>query len=193
LGKWIMESLRIQIENTSPGRGELDLMVERRFGVVPAIFKQWTPGYVKPDFGTRGARDYRLDSALDLTEFRRSSYSPSFSTTARRWGHRCAHGDDDWRNVRDATQSLDLGIANRSGSLRMLGLEDVALAVMPMDSARVTAKGIRFKGGYYTSDTAEAAGWFVKARLKGEWSVTVSYDARSLDKLYILDPGTPLG
>jgi hypothetical protein len=85
------------------------------------------------------------------------------------------------------------GIANLSGSLRMSSVDHVALAVMPMDSAWVTAKGIRFKGGYYTSETAEAAGWFLKARLKGEWSVTVSYDPGSLDKLYIWDPKTPRG
>jgi hypothetical protein len=74
-----------------------------------------------------------------------------------------------------------------------LRLEDVALAVMPMDSARVTAKGIRFKGGFYTSKTAEADSWFSKARQKGEWAIKVSYDPRSLDKLYIWDPKMPRG
>lgn len=69
LGARIVHSLRIQIENTSPGRGDLKSIVERRFGVVPAIFKPFAPGYVKSDFGTRGARDYRRESAMDLTDF----------------------------------------------------------------------------------------------------------------------------
>jgi hypothetical protein len=192
--KRIVDSLRIQIENTAPGRGDLKGIVERRFRVVPAIFKQFTPGYVKPDFGTRGARDYRLDSAMDLADFtkvvilavlqhNREKIDGIDTPTGMTTDGMSATPLDRW----------NWGIQNRSGSLRELRLEDVALAVMPMDSARVTAKGIRFKGGYYTSETAEAAGWFVKARLKREWTVKVSYDPRSLDKLYIWDPKTPRG
>jgi Mu transposase, C-terminal len=64
---------------------------------------------------------------------------------------------------------------------------------MPTDNARVTAKGIKFKGGYYTSATAERSGWFVRARLKGEWSIKVSYDLRNLDKLYIRNSKLSLG
>jgi hypothetical protein len=68
LGGRIVDSLRIQIENTSPVRAALNGIIERRFGVVPAIFKQFTRGYVEPDFETRGARDYRFESAMDLTD-----------------------------------------------------------------------------------------------------------------------------
>jgi transposase InsO family protein len=194
LGKRIVDTLRIQIENTSPGRGDLKGIVERRFRVVPAIFKQWTPGYVKPDFGTRGARDYRLESALDLKEF-----TKIVILAVLQHNRETVDGIDvPAEMTTDGLSATPLdrwtwGIVNRSGSLRDLHLEDVALAVMPRDSARVTAKGIRFKGGYYTSETAEASGWFVKARLKGEWSLKVSYDPRSLDKLYMWDPKTPRG
>jgi hypothetical protein len=45
LGRPIVHSLRIQIENTSQDRAALNGILERRFGVVPAIFKQFTPGY----------------------------------------------------------------------------------------------------------------------------------------------------
>jgi transposase InsO family protein len=194
LGGNIVDSLRIQIENTSPGRGDLKGIVERRFRVVPSIFKQFTPGYVKPDFGTRGARDYRLDSAMDLTDFTKVVILAVLQHNREK-----IDGIDTPTNMTtDGMSAIPLdrwnwGIQNRSGSLRGLRLDDVALAVMPMDSARVTAKGIRFKGGYYTSETAEAAGWFVKARLKEEWSLKVSYDPRSLDKLYIWDPKNPRG
>jgi hypothetical protein len=192
LGRTIVDSLRIQIENTSSGRAGLNGILERRFGVVPAIFKQFTPGYVKPDFGTRGACDYRLDSAMDLTDFtklvilaflehNRETVTDIEVPTAMMTGGMSMTPLNRW----------NWGVANLSGLLRMSSVDHVALAVMPTDSAWVTAKGIRFKGGYYTSETAEAAGWFVKARLKGEWSAKVSYDPGSLDKLYIWDPKTP--
>lgn len=194
LGGRIVDSLRIQIENTTPGRGDLKAIVERRFGVVPSIFKQFTPGYVKPDFGTRGARDYRRDSAMDLTDFTRMVI-----LAVLEHNREPVEGiDTPTEMTTDGMSTIPLdrwkwGIENRSGSLRELHLEDVALAVMPMDSARVTAKGIKFKGGYYTSETAEAAGWFAKARLKGEWAIPVSYDLRNLGKLYLWDPKTPRG
>ncbi|MEH2530801.1 transposase InsO family protein [Bradyrhizobium sp. AZCC 1588] len=194
LGRRIVDSLRIQIENTSPGRGDLKSIVERRFGVVPAIFKQFTPGYVKPDFGTRGARDYRRDSAMDLTDF-----TKIVILAVLEHNRETVDGiDTPTEMTTDGMASTPLnrwkwGIENRSGLLRELRLEDVALAVMQMDSARVTEKGIKFKGGYYSTETADAAGWFSKARLKGEWTVKVSYDPRSLDKLYIWDPKTPRG
>jgi len=194
LGENIVNSLRIQIENTSPGRGDLKGIVERRFRVVPSIFKQFTPGYVEPDFGKRGADDYRLDAAMNLKEFTQIVIHAILQ-------HNRETIDDLQVPAEMTTEGLsaiplDLwkwGIENRSGALRQLPLVDVALAVMPTDTARVTAKGIRFHGGFYSCDAAESGGWFSKARLKGDWPVEVSYDPRSLDKLYIWDPKSPRG
>jgi len=194
LGERIVNSLRIQIENTTPGRGDLKAIVERRFGTVPAIFKQFTPGYVRPDFGARGAHDYRRDSAMDLRDF-----TKIVILAVLEHNREIIHGvNTPTEMITDGVASTPLnrwnwGIENRSGLLRELRLEDVALAVMPRASARVTAKGIRFKGGYYSTKTADDAGWFTQARLKGEWTVDVSHDLRSLDKLYIWDPKSPRG
>ncbi|MCK9917374.1 hypothetical protein MXD81_50365, partial [Microbacteriaceae bacterium K1510] len=66
LGKEIVDGLLIQIENAPSGRADLKAIVERRFGIVPSIFKQFTPGYVEQDFGQRGSRDYRLDAKFNL-------------------------------------------------------------------------------------------------------------------------------
>jgi len=64
LGDPIIKSLRIQIENTTSGRGDLKAIVERRFGTVPSIFKQFTPGYVESDFGDSGAERLSLDACF---------------------------------------------------------------------------------------------------------------------------------
>ena len=65
----IEKNLRIKIENAPTGRADLKAIVERRFGTVPTIWRPFTPGYVEPDFGQRGARDYRLDAKLNIHAF----------------------------------------------------------------------------------------------------------------------------
>jgi Mu transposase, C-terminal len=188
LGDLIIKSLRIQIENTTTGRGDLKAIVERRFGIVPSIFKQFTPGYVESDFGDRGAKDYRLDASMNLHEFtqmvilaviehNREPISKLRSPAGMTTDGLAASPLDRW----------NWGITNRSGRLRHLTLEDVSLAVMPRDKARVTAKGIRWKGQFYVCDAAIRDEWFALARKK-EWSIEVSYDPRDFDNLYYRDP-----
>jgi Mu transposase, C-terminal len=56
----------------------------------------------------------------------------------------------------------------------------------------VTARGIHFKKGYYSCETALIDDWFAKARQK-TWTLTVSYDPRDLSVLYIHDPKSAKG
>jgi hypothetical protein len=194
LGKRIVDTLRIQIGNTSPGRGDLKAIVESRFRLVPAIFKDFTPGYVEPDFGTRGAPDYKLDSAMDLRDFTKVVIRAVIQHNRGKIGGINVPTE----MTTDGMSATPLarwiwGIENRSGALREMRYDEVALAVMPRESARVTAKGIKFKGGYYTCSRAKAGGWFFKARSKGEWPVNVAFDPRDLDKLYLLDKKLPRG
>lgn len=188
LGANIVNSLRVEIENASPGRADLKAMVERRFGIVPAKFRQFTPGYVEKDFNERGSRDYRLDAALDLHEFTQLVIYAVLE-----------HNFTPIRDVRlpadmvtDGLSAapLDLwqwGVANRSGFLKTLTVEEVSLNVMPSDVARVTARGIKFKGGYYSCTTAMRDDWFAKAR-RDEWEIDVSFDPRSMENVYVRGP-----
>ncbi|WP_271672249.1 Mu transposase C-terminal domain-containing protein [Bradyrhizobium sp. CCBAU 51627] len=194
LGTRIVDTLRIQIGNTTSGRGDLKAIVESRFKIVPTFFKPFVPGYVEPDFRTRGARDYRLDSAMDLNDFTQVVIRAVLQHNRSK----ITDIDTPTEMTTDGMSATPLarwtwGIENRSGALRQLSYEEVALAVMPRDSARITPNGIRFRGGFYTCDQAEADRWFWKARNKGGWSVEVSYDPRSLDKLYLWNSKTPHG
>lgn len=193
LGKNIIEHLLIEIENTSPGRADLKALVERRFGIVPANFKPFAPGYVEKDFNNRGAKDYRLEAALSLFEFTKLVIY--------------AVMEHNFSPIRDlkipaemvtehlTTAPIDLwqwGIANRSGSLRLLTTDEVSLEVMPTDNCRITAKGIFFKGSYYNCIEANEKEWFTKAR-RSSWSIPVSYDPRDLSLIYIRDRTLPNG
>lgn len=193
LGQNIVENLKIDIENASPGRGDLKAFVERKFGIVPLKFRPFVPGYVEKDFNERGAEDYRLKAVLNLHEFTQLVILAVLE-----------HNEETIDGLEIPAEMvtegytaspLDLwewGIRNRSGSLKRLSLDHVRLNVMPRDTARVTAKGIHFKKGYYSCDTAIREEWFAKAR-KETWTVEVAYDPRNMGILYIRDSNLEKG
>jgi hypothetical protein len=54
----------------------------------------------------------------------------------------------------------------------------------------ITRSGIRFQGLDYTCELAAQENWFVKARERGSWKISVAYDPRTLDTIYLrLDGG----
>jgi len=61
---------------------------------------------------------------------------------------------------------------------------------MPSDVGVVTAKGIRFKGLFYSSKSSMKEQWFVKARSSGSWKVPVCYDPRNMNYIYIKKSAT---
>ena len=194
LGKNITQCLRIDIENASPGRADLKSLVERRFGIVPAKFGPFTPGYVEKDFNERGAEDYRLKAALNLHEITQlviyAVLEHNFTPI------RDKHLPADMITDELTAAPVDLwqwGVANQSGCLKTLTVEEVALNVMPTATARVTPHGIRFdKDIYYSCNTAMKEEWFSKAR-SHEWEVTISYDPRNMDSAYLRDSKLPSG
>jgi len=169
----------------------MQAFVERCFGTVPAQFKEFTPGYVKPDFGERGARDYRLDSKLTLPEFTslviRAAILHNYAPIQGKDLHPEMVTDGRTPCPLDL---WDWGIQNRSGSLRVATVDEVALNVMPPSTARVTRDGIRFKGEYYSCPTALREEWFALAR-SAEWTVNISYDPRELGMFYLRFPSLP--
>ena len=194
LGKNITQCLRIDIENASPGRGDMKSIVERRFGIVPAKFRTFTPGYVEKDFNERGADDYRLGAALNLHEFTSIVIDAVLEHNFTPIRDKSLPADMITDGLTSAPNDLwQWGVVNRSGCLKKLTVEEVALNVMPSATARVTPHGIRLaKDVYYSSATAMKDEWFSKAR-RQEWDVTLSYDLRNMERAYLRDPKLPRG
>lgn len=77
------------------------------------------------------------------------------------------------------------GIGHRGGALRSCSQERLKYYLLTQGKARITAQGIRFRGLYYTCQSAVREGWFATARQKSTWEVQVSYDPNRLDQIYI--------
>lgn len=188
-GPLIVESLGTKVENAPSGRPDFKAIVERRFGIVPSTFKAFAPGYVEKDFGQRGARDYRLDAALDIHQF----------TELLIWAVlECnAAPIKDFPIAPDAVVAgyaptpLDLwrhGIETRSGLLRAFSIDEVRMNVLPRASATVTHMGIKFNDAFYECPTAVQNDWFVRARVR-TWRVEVAYDLRDLGLIWLCSEG----
>lgn len=187
----LIKTLWVNVENAAPYRADWKGIVEQRFNMIPAKFKAYVPGYVAPDFGERGARDYRLDGKLNLADF-----TEIFIRCVLYYNNH--HVLKDYRRIPEMIADeappvpIELwhwGIVNRSGFLRSFPSETVRLALMPSDEATVTAKGIRFWGCFYSCAKALEEHWFERARQRGNWKVRVSYDPRLMDDIYLQEEG----
>lgn len=177
----------VVVENAAPYRADWKGVVETRFRLLPAKFKPYVPGYVKKDFRARGGDDYRLDAKLDLDQFTKIVLACVLHFNNY---HELKDYDADRAVLEDEVLPVprdmwNWGIANRSGALRQYDEALVKFALMPVDSASVTKQGIHFRGQYYTCERAMTERWFDKARQESKWSVKVSYDSRSMDRIYL--------
>ncbi|WP_239005453.1 Mu transposase C-terminal domain-containing protein [Gloeothece citriformis] len=189
----MIPNLFIRIENAAPYRADWKGLVERHFKVIHEQVKPFLPGFVDKDFRQRGARDYRLDARLDINQFTEIILELIFYHNA----HELKTYNRDEEMIADDVPPIPLelwkwGIMKRSGKLRTINEDIVKLNLMPSAQARITERGIRFKSMYYTCEKAINEMWFEKARSqmlsKSEKSLSISYDPRKMDFIYLRSP-----
>lgn len=186
----LINNFNVTVESAAAYRADWKGIVEQRFRLIPAKFKPYVPGYIDVDYRARGGKDYRLDAVLDLDQFTRIVIECVLYYNNY---HELKRYDKDRDLAADniPTVPIDLwkwGIANRSGSLRQYPEELVRFSLLPVEDATVTLNGIRLRGLFYTCQKALEERWFDKARQRGNWKVTVSFDPRNLDEIYLHDP-----
>jgi putative transposase len=182
----LVNALNIRVSNTPPYRADWKGIVERNFRLINDTTIHWIPGAVKRT-RERGDKDYRLDAVLDLQQFRKLMV---LCVLEHNKDHQMNWYRMDEFMIQDNVEPypVDLwnwGIQNRSGHLRQMTPDIVRLNLLPTAEASVTARGIYYKGLYYTCELALREQWFVKARMQGRWKVSIAYDPRSLDIIYL--------
>lgn len=185
--KNMINSLQIRIDNTPSYRADWKGIIEQYFHTINGYVKPLVPGSINIDFRQRGGRDYRLDAKLDLYQFTQIIIKCALYHNNQ---HYLKNYDRNETMVSDdiepiPTKLWNWGINNRSGRLRTFPEEIVKLNLMPDDLATITEKGIKFKKLYYGCDSALKEQWFEKARNRGSWKVSISYDPRNMNYIYI--------
>lgn len=182
----LVESLGVVVCNTPPYRADFKGIIERSFRTLNDEIIHWLPGAVA-NHRERGERDHRLDGVLTLFEFR--SLMILFINE-----HNNEKRLDEYRLEEFMIESevapypvniWHWGVENRVGCLRWQSLETIRYALLPSDTARVTRNGIRFKKLLYLSELAQREQWLIKARNNGGWNITVAYDPRRVDNIFL--------
>ena len=186
----VVNALNVRVENARAYRGDMKGIIEQYFNVANKDALTHLPGHVKPDMNERGSEDYRLKAKLDIHQLTKILIQCVLY-------HNNQHLHKTFERTADMIadnvppvplQVWNWGITHCSGALRSCPEDVVKLALMPTDTASVTAKGIRFNGLYYLCDRAVTERWLETARAKGSFKVDISYDSRNMSRIYIRNP-----
>lgn len=186
----IIANLDIRVENAALYRPDWKGLVERSFGMVRELVKPFVPGFVQPDFRERGAKDYRLESCLNIDQLTEILIEIVLSYNSQP----LASYNRDEMAIAGYVPPIPLelwkwGQSHRLGKLRTVSEDILKLNLMPRDRATVTERGIRFNSMHYTCERAIAEMWFARARSKmlsqAEKYLEIAYDPRCLDFIYL--------
>ena len=183
----LVQMLGVRIENAPPYRADLKGIIEQHFRTINTNALPFLPGKVLPDMSERGGHDYRLDAKLDIRQFTEIIircvlyYNNS---------HSMDYFEKNEQMMQMGVDAVPLelwnfGIRYCSGCLKTVPKDTLRLALMPMDKASVTERGIRFKGMYYSCEEALKGLWFEKARAKGMYRVKIYYDPRDMGAILV--------
>lgn len=186
----LVQMLGVRIENAPPYRADLKGIIEQHFRTINTNALPFLPGKVLPDMSERGGHDYRLDAKLDIRQFTEIIircvlyYNNS---------HSMEYFEKNEQMMQMGVDAVPLelwnfGIRYCSGCLKTVPKDTLRLALMPMDKASVTERGIRFKGMYYACEEALKGLWFEKARAKGTYRVKIYYDPRDMSAILVENP-----
>jgi putative transposase len=189
----LVNAFSTRVYNTSPYRADLKGVVEQHIDISNEKTIHWLPGRVRKR--ERGDRDYRLDAALTLWEFRK------IMTLAALHHNHHQYIEDyplEADMIADRVEPFPInlwrwGLKHRSGCLRKQDIETVRLNLLPEAEASVTQNGIYFSNLHYTSELALKEQWFERAGERGTWKIPVAHDPRTRSRIYLrLDNGKRL-
>lgn len=181
------QAFGVRIENAPARRGDAKGIVERYFRTMQERFKPYAPGVVENTTSRkRGGHDYRLDASLTLPELTRIIiagilHHNNFHTLSKY--DRAAGMPGDLPAI--PIMLWRWGLANLTGRLRSASEELVRINLLPCEAATVSELGIRLFGCFYTCQEAIKEGWFHRGQGRRPTTVTVAYDPRSADHIYL--------
>lgn len=181
------QAFGVRIENAPTRRGDAKGIVERYFRTVQERFKPYASGVVEDTTSRkRGGHDYRLDASLTLPEF--TQIIIAADPLPQQLSYLEQIRQDLWYAGRSASHpghAVELGLANLTYLLRTAPEELVRINLLPHESATVSELGIRLFGCFYTCQEAIREGWFHRGQGVEPTGVTVAYDPRSADHIYL--------
>jgi putative transposase len=183
----LVSSLNMVMHNAPPYRADLKAIVERLFRIFNEKLIHFEPGAVIKH-RNRGERDYRLDAVLTINEFRALMIANILDHNHNRYLK--SYRMDEFM-IADNLERYPInlwnwGIQNRSGHRRTLLRDVVRMNLLPRREITVTAQGLHFERElYYACDPLLRDGLMMRKRGRKSPKVTVAYDPRTVDYVYL--------
>lgn len=183
----LVSSLNMIMHNAPPYRADLKAIVERLFRIFNEKFIHFEPGAVIKH-RNRGEKDYRLDAVLTINDFRALMIANILDHNHNRYLK--SYRRDEFM-IADNLERYPInlwnwGIQNRSGPLRTLPRDVVRMNLLPRREITVTAQGLHFERElYYACDPLLRNGLMMRKRGRKSPKVTVAYDPRTVDYVYL--------
>ncbi|MFV9475182.1 Mu transposase C-terminal domain-containing protein [Advenella sp. RU8] len=182
----IVEGLQVAVTNLPGRRPDWKPVVEAGFRQAHNAIRPIAPAYDPPSNATRRrGKHYEKDACLTVKDFGHLMLNVIIAHNRRVMGSYPL----DIKELNDGVSPSPIslwnhGIVSRAGVLSRFAEHTVRFALLRKKKAYVTAQGIEFDGCYYSCSQAIAEKWFERARVK-RFAVTVSYDPRLVDSVYI--------
>jgi hypothetical protein len=166
--------------------------VETRFKLITVHLRNIGPGYEPPEnFGKRRTEQYDKETCLtlhDLTAVIIEAIIKHNRTPIKAYPRSTG---EVLREVEPSPLALWDDALSQHGHLgRRFDEETVRMALLPRDTAQITHDGLLFKNLYFTSNDPRLIRAFTQADT-GRRPITVSYDRRSVDQIYVHLPDSP--
>ena len=190
----LIRYFRVELANAPAYRPDLRSVMERRFGIIPAIWSALLPGIVEKDSLDRGVEHPAYQAALNVDEFRRVVLRAVLSY------NRCPI-----RGYQTPPEMVEAGQAPSPLNLWKYGLEtngcgrhvdvaDFRAKIMKSDRVSIDGKGIHHQGLHYACPNLSVVERQAMHRAKGgsDLTVEVRYDSADTSSIELLGFGAPI-
>lgn len=184
----ICDELQVGVTNLPSQRPDWKPIVEGGFKLIHTSIQDTAPGFDPVENATRRrGKNYEKDACLNILELGKIILESIIAHNRRPTKHYELSPDELAAGISPHPIAIwNNDIVKRSGVLNRFSEARVRYALLPKDEASVTEEGIVFRGVYYTCPEAISKGWFISARKK-RFRITVSYDNRLVDLIYVHD------
>ncbi|MGF6506272.1 integrase [Paraburkholderia sp. 32] len=192
-GHPLITHFRIEMKNAPAYRPDLRAVMERRFGIIPAIWNALVPGVVEKGSFDRGVEHPAYHAALDIAEFRRIVCYAVLSYNTRLIRGYPTPPEMVERGLAPTPLNLWRYGTEINGCGRHVDVDEFRAKAMPTTTVRIDGKGIFHNGMHYDCPTLSLIERQAMFRgQKVESSVEIGYDSADNSSIQLYGLGEPV-
>lgn len=192
----LCEGLAVNVRNLPKKRADHKPFVECSFKLIHQPIAAVTPGYEPPKNVTkRQGKHYEQDACLTIDEFTKVILQAIIrhNRSPRNVNRLSAEQVLEGNILPIPVDIWNMEIRQRAGTLSRISEQRVRFSLLPKAEATVSREGIFLGSCYYGCAEAMARGWHDIAAQQGNFKVSVSFDQRLVDTIYVHDDRSPSG